>query len=115
MDLGTWILIGLIVGVIATGWQPSLSLKRLILSMITGAIGSVSSGVVGYVFYDTALNGFSISIFTMSLSITSLIIIGRRKLRQLIVHYRFLHPKIFLLPDGKTDFTESNVFAFGTH
>jgi uncharacterized membrane protein YeaQ/YmgE (transglycosylase-associated protein family) len=115
MDLLTWVFIGMIIGVVATGWQTRLSFKKLILSVAIGLIGSVSGGVVGYILYDASLNGFSISVFSTSLIITLLVIISRRKIKQLIAVYRLHHPKILMLSDGKVNFPRTDSLIVGSH
>jgi uncharacterized membrane protein YeaQ/YmgE (transglycosylase-associated protein family) len=79
MNLTTWLYTGMIIGVIATTWNPVLSFKRLLFSMCIGAIGSLSGGVVGYLFYGTSIEGLDISVFTIALITTLLVLIARRK------------------------------------
>ena len=64
MDLPTWIVLGLITGIIATAWQRPLRLSKLILLMLIGAIGSVSGGVMGYLLFGANIGGFDFSIFS---------------------------------------------------
>ena len=83
MDLLTWFVLGLIIGVVATAWEKPLQLSRLILLMIIGAIGSVSGGVIGYLLFGASIEWFDFSIFSTALIVTTLVIIIKRKITQL--------------------------------
>jgi len=99
MDLSTWFVLGLIIGIVATTWQSQLRLSKLILLMLIGAIGSVSGGVIGYLLFGASIGGFDFSVFSTSLIVTTLVIILRRKLTKF--HKVQIKPQqpVLLLPE----------------
>ena len=102
MDLPTWIVLGLITGIIATAWQRPLRLSKLILLMLIGAIGSVSGGVMVYLLFGKNIGGFDFSIFSTALIVTTLIIILKRKIAKF--HKIPINPQqpVLLLPERST-------------
>jgi uncharacterized membrane protein YeaQ/YmgE (transglycosylase-associated protein family) len=82
MNITTWIMIGLIIGVLSTAWQPTLTLKGLVIAMVVGMIGSLSGGVVGYLLYGSSIDGFDISVFSTALIVIILSTITRKKAKE---------------------------------
>lgn len=82
MDLVTWILFGLIVGVVANLIDPRPSAGGWLGAIVLGILGAVVGGFLGNLLFGVGVSGFNISSFLVAVAGALVLMYSGRALRR---------------------------------
>jgi len=78
MDLITWVVFGLIVGVVANMLDPKPAYGGILGSIVLGVLGAVVGGFLGNFFIGVGVSGFNLPSFALAiLGALLLLFLGR--------------------------------------
>lgn len=68
MNLLTWVLFGLIAGLVAHAINPSPYLGGLLGTVVLGILGAVVGGFIGNLLFGVGVSGFNLSSFIIAVA-----------------------------------------------
>lgn len=82
MNILSWILFGLIVGIIANAIDPSPNRDGIVGSVLLGILGALVGGFLANLFFGIFITGFSVSAFLVAVAGSLLLLFFGKALRK---------------------------------
>ena len=82
MNIVSWILFGLIVGVVANAIDPHPNKGGLIGSMLLGIVGALTGGFLANIIFGITVTGFNLTSFLVAVAGSLILLFVGRALRR---------------------------------
>lgn len=82
MNVLSWILFGLIVGIVANAIDPADNQGGLLGAVLLGVVGALVGGFLANLLFGVSVTGFDITSFIVAVAGALLVLFGARALRR---------------------------------